>query len=756
MGRFDELSDLDFEELVADLMRAEFELPFRAGTRGRDAGVDVLAVEECGEQHVVQCKHYKDSTINHLLAAARSEAARLEASQAEFASYRFVTSRRLNHARRKEIAEILAPWVSSADDVYGEGDLKRLLRSHSKVEGAHVKLWLAGAGPLEQLLNAGAYERSRALLEEARDSLPRLVQTQAFAEALEILRSESVCVIAGSPGVGKTTLARLLLLNGMEEGFQPYEIAPGGLKDAWELLALDEKQLFYFDDFLGQTALHESRHHDAELLRLIRKISRAPGRRFVLATREYILRQARQLSEALDRESEDAHRFLLTIERYSRQEKARIFYNHIYFSENVDETARRSLLGNRSYLKIVDHPSYNPRMIEWLTGWSGHELTAAEKAKYAEFCLSVLENPEPLWTHAFEQGLREGERALLVSLLGLPRRVSEADAEDAFSAACRARSIDLTEQRFVRSMGNLVDSFLSSDGTSGSVYLSFINPSVIDFLRVYLLASRADAELAISGVHFFEQVEWLWGALSAEGEAPSVELAHVFSRAFETTLWTAAPEGSDWWMQRHRWNQMEGTRIQGRLGLVLSFAEVMPELRAELGWLRGAAEQWLAGVDGGDTAIDSSTPRLWAELAEATELDVAKGARSIRRVIEQMDVGVDRWEYLTDLRYAISAAFTEADWEAASRDFGEYLEYAVEEPGAYLSRVEEIGTLEDLTSYFDVEIETHLFDQARETMAEEADGDPDPDDDYYGDRDRETADFGESDEDIDALFSRLV
>ena len=26
MGRFDELSDLDFEELVADLMRAELEL----------------------------------------------------------------------------------------------------------------------------------------------------------------------------------------------------------------------------------------------------------------------------------------------------------------------------------------------------------------------------------------------------------------------------------------------------------------------------------------------------------------------------------------------------------------------------------------------------------------------------------------------------------------------------------------------------------------------------------------------------------
>ena len=395
-------------------------------------------------------------------------------------------------------------------------------------------------------------------------------------------------------------------------------------------------------------------------------------------------------------------------------------------------------------------------MIEWLTGWSGHELSAAEKAEYAEFCLSVLENPEPLWTHAFEQGLREGERALLISLLGLPRRVSEADAETAFSAACKARSIELTAQRFVRSMGGVVDSFLSSDGASGSVYLSFINPSVIDFLRVYLLASRADAELAISGAHFFEQVEWLWGALSAEGEAPSAGLAGAFAQALEATLWTVAPEGSDWWMQRHRWNQSEGTRVQGRLGLVLSFAEAMPELRAELGWLQVAAERWLAGIESGDTAIDSSTSRLWVELAEATKLDVARGARVIRQVIEQMDVDVDCWEYLSDLRYAIPEAFTEADWEAACRAFNEYLEYAVEEPGTYLSSAEEIGTLEDLATYFDATIEDDLFDQARERMAEEADREPEPDDDDYRGEERESADFGESDEDIDALFSRLV
>jgi hypothetical protein len=187
MGRFDELSDLDFEELVADLMQAELDLPFRAGTRGRDGGIDVLA-EEGDEQHVIQCKHYRTGDFANLRTAVKREAARLSDLNPTWSSYRFATSMRLNHARREELAELLEPWVSSVDDIYAEGDLKSLLRKHHVVEGRHVKLWLSGAGPLKQLLNAAAYERSRALLEDTRAALPRYVQTEAYGEAREILR----------------------------------------------------------------------------------------------------------------------------------------------------------------------------------------------------------------------------------------------------------------------------------------------------------------------------------------------------------------------------------------------------------------------------------------------------------------------------------------------------------------------------------------------------------------------------------------
>ena len=182
MGRFDALSDLDFEELVADLLSAATGMRYRAGTRGPDGGVDVLA-RRGAERHVAQCKHVRTGQISQLLRQARIEAGRLRDGAAPCTSYRFVTSMRLTHKRREEIAEILSPWIADVADVLGEGDLETLLRTHAAVEARHVKLWLGGSGHLRRILHGGAYERSRALVEETQTALPRYVQTEAFFRA---------------------------------------------------------------------------------------------------------------------------------------------------------------------------------------------------------------------------------------------------------------------------------------------------------------------------------------------------------------------------------------------------------------------------------------------------------------------------------------------------------------------------------------------------------------------------------------------
>ena len=71
MYDFRTLSPLDFEELVRDLLQAEFNLVFESFGPGRDFGIDFRFADAKGVA-VVQAKHYPDD-VPALLRAARQE-----------------------------------------------------------------------------------------------------------------------------------------------------------------------------------------------------------------------------------------------------------------------------------------------------------------------------------------------------------------------------------------------------------------------------------------------------------------------------------------------------------------------------------------------------------------------------------------------------------------------------------------------------------------------------------------------------------
>jgi len=58
--------------------------------------------------------------------------------------------------------------------------------------------------------------------------------------------------------------------------------------------------------------------------------------RFILTTREHILRAALQMSERLAKSPILEDRCILELSYYSYGDKARILYNHLYFSKSVD------------------------------------------------------------------------------------------------------------------------------------------------------------------------------------------------------------------------------------------------------------------------------------------------------------------------------------------------------------------------------------------------------------------------------------
>ena len=760
---FAALTDHDFELLVADLFGAEEGVRYEAFARGPDQGVDLRREGDDDALHVVQCKHYLHSSLATLRNDARKETKKLAALEPRPTTYRFVTSRRLTRDNKRALKADLAPYIKRQADIWGEDDLELLLGRHPDVERRHIKLWLPSSAQLQSLLAAGTYSRSRALAEEIAQLLPRWVPGQVFHRARELLRERRVCVIAGVPGIGKTTLAKMLLADALDDGFEAIAVS-ADIEEAWELYSPERPQAFYYDDFLGRTALtvRMGRNEEDRLLMFMRRVARSRSTLFVLTTREYILQQARQLYEQLAVEGIDQQKFLLELSGYSRLDRARIFYNHAFFSGEVSAQARRSLLRDRAYEAIIDHRAYNPRQIEWITGLSGHNLTAADNSDYVNFAVGALDDPTRIWRHGFEHQLDEAQRALLLVLVTMPDRVEHDDLEQAFNAFCVAAGIATRGRAFTRALEVLDDSFVRTYHDVGRVFVRFYDPSVEDFLGGYLADSPADAQLCIRGAIFFEQATKLSGLLAAPEIPPAAvadDIVDALERTFESascTWWNVyvGRDATDTTTMRRRVNLEERLDTIGRMRGWAEPYSVAP-LRDRIAALYSAGlqsllERWESGRGEEEHAL--ALVRALQARGELTREMVAAAKTLITSGLHYPYA----FRHLVTLRRLVPDAFATPEWDELRRS---YLIVVEEELANWqeFSALDEIDELESRAAQLGVDLDPTELRQVRERVAQAID--------EAEDRAAELADehrvedepeHEEDDGEIEVLFTRLA
>jgi len=368
---------------------------------------------------------------------------------------------------------------------------------------------VASAGILDSIINAETHLVSREEVERTLAAAKLYVRNTSFDDALAILKKHRVCIISGLPGIGKTTLARMLLLYFYKRKFDVVKIA-GDISEARAVGYHNRPRFYYYDDFLGQTAQADklNKNEDQRLLDFMASVKDSKESVFVLTTREYILNQARLHYEKLAREKFDHRTCIIDLSKYSRRIRAQILYNHLHFSK-LPRAHLEALVAKRGYVQIVDHENYNPRLIEYLTdsAWIGD----IPPTDYLKLFLRKLDNPVEIWEHAFRNQLSDRARNLLFVLTSMPAEVRMADLERAFASfhnsQCTKFAISHSATDFNNALKELDGTFVSTRKVQEAVLVRFQNPSIRDFMQYLLLGGEALAGV-VGSLVFFEQAQW--------------------------------------------------------------------------------------------------------------------------------------------------------------------------------------------------------------------------------------------------------
>ncbi|MBB2927109.1 nSTAND3 domain-containing NTPase [Paraburkholderia silvatlantica] len=522
---FTTLSPSDFENLVADLLSRSWGQRLEIFKAGKDDGIDlrIAPVDTDEGDTIVQCKRYAPHKIAELLRNVKHEIPKLAKLRPR--RYVLATSVGLSPHNKDAIFEQFRPWCQSTSDILGVDELNALLREHPEVEKAHFKLWVSSTQVLESLLHARIFAFTEATIDATRRQLSKLVVHNGLSRALELLHAHHHVLIAGNPGIGKTTLARMLMCHYIDHGFEPVMIS-SNVEDAWTLVhqVRDERQKLFivYDDFLGMDQFDSRRfdkNEDSSLMALLDKVSASPNLRFVLTTREYILEDAKRVHGAFDERANELLKCTISLADYTETQRARMLFNHLYFSELADGRLDAFVQAG-VYREIVKHRHFNPRVVEAISNAANSK--AMTDGEYIKYVKEEFENPAKLWSTPFHRHISEIAKHILVCLWSFGGSAEVLMLRKCVSLMNRNVSSEVLAAQFRDAMrqidGNFIQTgrFAASNWRLPELHIAqFHNPSVAEFVRRLVSEEPAWLERVLPAITSFDQLNVVFNAAEA-------------------------------------------------------------------------------------------------------------------------------------------------------------------------------------------------------------------------------------------------
>ncbi|MBK6609130.1 MAG: AAA family ATPase [Leptospiraceae bacterium] len=326
---------------------------------------------------------------------------------------------------------------------------------------------------------------------EIKNKIKLFIPSKEYDSSIKILNSKNFLLITGEPGIGKTMLANMLTYQFLAKNFELIYVTE--IKEAEEAYENGKKQIFYFDDFLGAITLDltSSRNADAAIVNFIERIRKDKQKRLILTCRTTILNQAKEKSDKLNNSNIDIANHEVKIGDYGNLDKAKILYNHIFFS-NLTEELKIVFFKNEFYWKVIKHRNYNPRLIQFFTNI---EKVNNEKS-YETAIINYLDNPEQVWEQSFEIQISHTSQIFLSIMVSLSSFyvIDEYRLKKAYNARLDyevknnnfTKTYNNTFEKTVKELQNaFIKRYIRKYENFNSIEYRFLNPSIQDFLVYY-------------------------------------------------------------------------------------------------------------------------------------------------------------------------------------------------------------------------------------------------------------------------------
>lgn len=504
------LSASEFENLTRDLLQKEFNVHIESFAEGPDGGIDLRFAKFSHNKSnsIVQCKRYKD--YNSLKNNLKKEVDKLKKNKIPDLDYFISTSVGLTPNNKKEISKVFAGYLKSEANIFGRKDLNNLLGKYPEVEKQYYKLWLSSANVLNKIFHSKVINQSQFELEKIKNEIKVYVQNDSFSECLKILKDNNFVIISGIPGIGKTTLARLLTYHLLSKSFEEFVYLNDSINEGYQYFVENKKQIFFFDDFLGKNFLENSigSKDEKNIVSFIEKIQKSTNKILIFTTREYILNQAQLKFDLFDKKLFKKSKCIIDLSKYTEIVKAKILYNHLFFNDIPIDYANE-ILEDRFYFKLIKHKNYNPRIIEKFT--SDKSWEDIDVKKFKEELINFFDYPDTVWLKAFEGEISNLSRYMLMILLSTGTPIAYEDLMSALKHFIVSHSnkygIYFDQIKFDNSLKELENTFIKTQKDERDlIRIEYQNPSIQDFLVNYLNKKQDIQKDILNSAFFFNQL----------------------------------------------------------------------------------------------------------------------------------------------------------------------------------------------------------------------------------------------------------